>query len=210
MNNSQNEKRKKSPVEKGYYTVLILCLLAVGITGFVFVSNVGTEKSASASLSVPLKPRATAPTASVTLPEIAEEDQPLPTVVMPVEGEIVAAFSADELSFNETTQDWRLHNAVDLAAEGQTVRACMDGTVKSVELDDALGWTVTLTHSDGYETVYASLAESPCVTVGQSVSAGDALGVVGDTANSESASPLHLHFQVRKNGKAVNPETVFE
>ena len=128
-------------------------------------------------------------------------------VVAPLAGETVTAFSMDALQYNETLGDWRTHDGIDIAAPaGTSVAAASGGTVLSIADDDRLGVTVVLSHPDGYETTYASLeAETLRVTQGDSVSAGEQIGTVGNTSLTESALGAHLHFSVAKDGAAVDP-----
>ena len=206
MKNSQSEQNRKSLAEKGYYMVLLLCIAAVGVTGYVFLSGIEPTAPAQTSLSVPLTPK----TETKSVPSAAWDDGSEDAVFLPVDGETLTAFSATDLSWNETTQDWRLHDALDVSAElGEPVAACMAGTVTAVENDDALGWSVTLRHANGYETRYCSLAEMPAVSVGDTVDAGEVIGAVGATATSEIGLPPHLHFAVTKNGASVDPTTLF-
>ena len=58
--------------------------------------------------------------------------------------------------------------------------------------------------SDGYDYYYCHLA-SRAVTEGQTVKAGDKLGIMGNTGYSFGA---HLHFEVRRGHEKINPETV--
>ena len=207
MKNSQSEKNRRSLAEKGYYMVLLLCIAAVGITGYVFLSNLETPAPAQTSLSVPLTPK----TETKVVPSAAwNDDAGTPSVVLPVSGETLTPYSATELAWNETTQDWRLHDAIDVSAEvGEPVAACMAGVVTAVENDDALGWSVSLRHANGYETRYCSLAEKPAVAVGDTVEAGEIIGTVAETATSEIGLPPHLHFEATKNGAAVDPTSLF-
>ena len=225
MKNSQHSgKFRKLLAEKGDLFLLILCAAAVCVSGYIFVSA-AVRRNAPAqeeTLSVPLTP--TVPDEPRERPSQAAavvEPEPVPAIspstddaaqpaarsviVLPVRGETIQDFSTQALSYNETTQDWRLHSAVDIAAEGQSVVACMAGTVEDVFEDDYLGTTVVLSHDDGIETVYSNLAAVPAVNVGQEVEAGEVIGAVGTTAILESASAPHLHFQVLRNGEAIDP-----
>lgn len=128
-------------------------------------------------------------------------------IVSPLEGETVAAFSVETLQYDRTLDDWRTHDGVDIAAEaGTLVLAACSGTVRRVWQDDLLGCAVLLDHGDGHETLYANLSEETVVAEGEYVTAGQALGAVGDTALSESALPAHLHFAVTLNGECIDPE----
>lgn len=223
-NSHQSGKFRKLLSEKGDLFILILCAAAVCVSGYIFVSAAVRRNAPlpEESLSVPLTPtvpdeprerpsQATAVVEPESVPTILPDDGETArlaarsVIVLPVRGETIRDFSTQALSYNETTQDWRLHSAVDIAAEGQKVVACMAGTVENVFEDDYLGTTVILSHDDGIETVYANLAAVPTVNVGQEVEAGEVIGAVGTSAILESASAPHLHFQVFRNGEAIDP-----
>lgn len=145
--------------------------------------------------------------------ELTVPDEPAVTptaprlIVLPLEGETVAAFSVEALQYSQTLDDWRTHNGLDIAAEaGTQVLAACSGTVQHVWQDDLLGSAVLLDHGDGYETLYANLSGEVAVAEGEYVSAGQALGAVGTTALSEAALPAHLHFAVTYHGEPVDPE----
>lgn len=113
-----------------------------------------------------------------TVPAMESETDAQPVaprlVVAPLVGEEVAAFSVDELTYNETLGDWRTHDGIDIAAEvGTQVIAACSGVVTAVRDDDMMGTLVTIAHDDGYETTYANLRSSPGVGEGQYVSAGE-------------------------------------
>ena len=128
-------------------------------------------------------------------------------VVSPLVGEEDAAFSVDELKYNETLGDWRTHDGVDIAAEvGTQVLAACSGTVTQVIDDDLMGTSVTIAHDGGYETVYSNLQSVPTVSEGQEVSAGEVIGSVGCTSIAEFAVPAHLHFSVSKDGVPCDPK----
>ena len=121
-------------------------------------------------------------------------------------GEEVAAFSVDELTYNETLGDWRTHDGIDIAAEvGTQVIAACSGVVTAVRDDDMMGTLVTIAHDDGYETTYANLRSSPGVGEGQYVSAGEVIGAVGSSSIAEFSMPAHLHFSVSKDGVPCDP-----
>ena len=60
-------------------------------------------------------------------------------------------------------------------------------------------------HRDGLESVYANLAATPTVAVGDQVVVGQVIGAVGDTALCEIGQPSHLHFAITADGVAVDP-----
>lgn len=217
----------------GFYVTLAICLLAAGIGGY-FLLFGGQETAqeedvpqTAVTAKAPEIPEAQEPVETVSPAELADEpstepepesepavdDTPvvaaIPQVVMaPLEGEVVAAFSVDQLTYNETLGDWRTHDGIDIAAaEGTSVLAASGGTVLSVSDDLLMGTTVVLEHENGYQTTYANLQQTPPVAQGDSVTAGQIIGTVGTTASAESAQGPHLHFSVTKDGDAVDPDT---
>lgn len=151
--------------------------------------------------------------APAKMPAVEVDDTPVTAtapnlIVWPLRGAVVAAFSVDELRYDETMGDWRTHAGVDLSAEvGTQVMAACAGKVSAVENDPLMGTTVIIDHDGGYRTTYANLQSVPAVKAGDKVSAGQIIGAVGSTAIAEAAEAPHLHFAVEKNGDAVNPQT---
>jgi murein DD-endopeptidase MepM/ murein hydrolase activator NlpD len=94
------------------------------------------------------------------------------------------------------------HLGVDLADRtGTPVYAAADGRVVLSSFSNGYGRNVILQHKYGYSTVYAHL-NSMFVTPGQLVKKGDKIGAVGQTGR---ATGPHLHFEVRIEGKHINP-----
>ena len=129
-----------------------------------------------------------------------------PVFAWPISGEVERGHSGDRLVFDVTMQDWRSHAGIDILAErGAVVQASCAGTVESVRQDDMLGTVVTIAHANGIRTVYANLEDSPAVSEGQQVEAGQAIGAVGRSALCEIGQPSHLHFAIRADGREVDP-----
>ncbi|MBQ1265020.1 MAG: M23 family metallopeptidase [Oscillospiraceae bacterium] len=206
--------------DKGYYIVLSLCIIAVGISGYLFVSGAIMEKNSlneeTLSVATPnIMPQqekqaaeaaeeTAAPTVSVGDEAVREQAQSVR--IWPVSGQAVADYSMDALSYNTTTRDWRTHDGMDLAAvSGEPVYAAGSGTVSAVYDDEYFGTTVSVLHADGCTTHYANLAAMPTVQVGDKVEAGDVLGSVGNTALLEVGMEPHLHFAVSRDGVSVDP-----
>jgi murein DD-endopeptidase MepM/ murein hydrolase activator NlpD len=128
-------------------------------------------------------------------------------VLAPLEGEVVAAFSVDSLIYDPTLEDWRIHDALDIAAPvGTEVMAAAAGVVETVQEDPMMGLTITISHAGGYETTYAGLGATAEVLAGDRVSAGEVIGIVGEAPAAEAARGPHLHFSVSHSGDVVNPE----
>ena len=202
---------------KGYYIALILCAVAIGISGYMFYRNSQEQKTLQNEPSQTLEIPQEHVEAVATQPEQEETSQqqkpPVQTVpekgkvLSPVSGNMALDYSMDALCYNPTTRDWRTHNGMDIAAaEGTKVCAAADGTIESVSESDTMGMVVVISHADGYKTTYASLAQEVSVAVGQFVQAGDAIGTVGNTALLETELGEHLHFAVTCNGKPIDPE----
>ncbi|MDX1807115.1 MAG: peptidoglycan DD-metalloendopeptidase family protein, partial [Paenisporosarcina sp.] len=96
----------------------------------------------------------------------------------------------------------RIHKGIDIARpNGFTIKATDNGKVTFTGRDGTFGNKVVVDHQNGYQTVYAHLA-SISVKVGQIVPQGSKLGIMGSTGRSTGT---HLHFEVIKNGKQMNP-----
>ena len=127
-------------------------------------------------------------------------------VVAPLAGETVAAFSADQLTYDATLGDWRTHDGIDIQAEaGTAVVSAAAGVVAAVEEDGRMGTTVTVDHGNGYTTTYASLQPEVSVLAGDEIPAGTVLGAVGNTSLTEAGWGAHLHFSVSRDGELVDP-----
>ncbi len=221
MQNNKSKGFRNFVKGKGYYIVLLICAVTVGVSGYFVLKDkepILTTPDSTVSQDATNPSRSTAPSSEPAKDVVATQPQETvkPTepeklqTQRPVEGEEIYTFAADFLAFNETTRDWRTHEGADYAAPlGTEVCAAASGTVHTVYEDKNFGMTVVLQHADGYTTHYSNLAEEVAVSVGQSVSAGDVLGTVGQTANVETAAQTHLHFAVFKNNKPMDPEKFF-
>lgn len=96
----------------------------------------------------------------------------------------------------------RMHEGIDISgASGTPIAAAASGTVILAGWQGGYGQLVVVDHGGGISTAYAHLS-SIGVGVGQSVSQGTSVGGMGTTGHSTG---VHLHFEVRVNGGAVNP-----
>ena len=124
---------------------------------------------------------------------------------------VIEPFSSGELVKNATTGTWQTHNGADIAAEvGSDVIAVEKGEISSVSNDPLWGVTVVIDHKNGFFTKYCGLGADLAVQQGDSVSRGDIIGTVGQTADIESAEAPHLHIEMTRNGAFVDPMTVFK
>ena len=96
----------------------------------------------------------------------------------------------------------QMHRGVDLAAKSRSpMYATGDGVVTQAGWNGGYGRVVYIKHEFGVETRYAHLARIR-VKKGQRVSRGQK---IGDMGNSGRSTGTHLHYEVRVDGKAVNP-----
>ncbi len=96
----------------------------------------------------------------------------------------------------------RFHRAVDIKAPaGTPIIAAAPGEVKQVGSGGAYGKLVVIEHARGYASAYAHLSAIQ-VTPGQKVNQGEQIGKCGRTGN---ASTPHLHYEVRRDGKYLDP-----
>jgi murein DD-endopeptidase MepM/ murein hydrolase activator NlpD len=94
------------------------------------------------------------------------------------------------------------HTGVDITnAEGTPIQATADGEVEEAGWMGRYGNGVMIRHSDQFETLYAHMSKI-LVKEGQSIARGDILGNMGRTGN---ATGVHLHYEVRLNGRPVDP-----
>jgi murein hydrolase activator len=116
----------------------------------------------------------------------------------PVEGDIIYNFGR-VVNPNNTTTRW---NGIGIAAsEGTPVKAVAAGRVVVAETFGTYGLTVIVQHGGGDYSVYGSLSRIG-VEKGAVVSKGQVLGFVGA---ADPELPAHLHFEMRPQGRAVDP-----
>ena len=99
-------------------------------------------------------------------------------------------------------KSWRMHNGMDFTSpKGTPIFASGNGKIKKAHRSATFGKVVYIDHGYGYETIYAHMSKIVAKR-GQKVKRGDIIGYVGNTGRS--AAP-HLHYEVHKNGRPVNP-----
>jgi murein DD-endopeptidase MepM/ murein hydrolase activator NlpD len=193
---------------KGYYIALILCVAAIGITGYLYYrnSNEDAQPVVNAGVQGQEQPHTGATPSEGSDPaDAATMRLPLKTG-LPLSGETIMGYAMDCLSYNATTRDWRVHDGIDIAAEtGSAVCAAAAGEVYTVYEDEAMGTTVVLRHQGDYVTTYSSLDETLEVEAGDTVKLGQTIGYVGRSAALETAIGEHVHFSVRCKDEPVDP-----
>jgi murein DD-endopeptidase MepM/ murein hydrolase activator NlpD len=117
----------------------------------------------------------------------------------PLDGRINSGFGYRKDPFRSSIG---FHSGVDIDAKfGDPVVATADGVVKKTGWQGSYGKTVVLQHEEGFETIYGHLSKIS-VEEGQKVKVGEVIGKAGNTGRSTGT---HLHYEVVKDGKRVNP-----
>lgn len=103
-----------------------------------------------------------------------------------------------------TLKTKKFHNGVDLPVPvGTPLRAAQSGTIVRAKEDGVSGKYVILQHAGGVKTAYCHLSELPDKPQNSRVSKGEIIGKSGNTGRSTGP---HLHFVLRLDGKAIDPE----
>lgn len=227
MENEKSGRLDKFLAGKGFYIVLALCVIVIGISAYSLAATSGPQ---TADIDIGMSARQTAQPQPSTQPSVnTEAPQPVDapddadivsagTLTQddewpeqtswrwPVSGEIERGYSVEALAYDVTMADWRTHDGVDiLAQQGEVVIAAADGEVVSVKQDDLYGTTVVISHANGLKTTYSNLAETPTVSEGDKVKSGDVIGSVGKTAICEIGQGSHIHFAMSRDGQSVDP-----
>ena len=130
------------------------------------------------------------------------------TFIRPLNGNLSRFHRPYVAEFSLAMNDFRTHTGIDIDGEiGANVRAVADGVIAEIRDDPLMGKTVVIEHRGGIVSIYQNLQAliPQNITVGASVSMGDTIGGVGQTALIEQMSVPHLHFELLINGEHVDP-----
>ena len=127
--------------------------------------------------------------------------------IPPTAGYLSSGFGmrVNPFSRSNETEDSLLgyHSGIDISNSLDTpIQATADGEVIEAGWMDRYGWGVRIRHTESQETLYGHMNHL-MVKLGQKVSRGDIIGAMGRSGN---ATGVHLHYEVRLNGKTVNPQ----
>lgn len=206
--------------KKWFLPALYLILVALILSGVVWYQVSGSDWLAGIDEEEQEK-------VTDTRDDLAEDDEALSVirqqevVKMPLaevdQAEIVTKFYDYDAEQADQEKALILYNnryyqstGVNIArADGQSfdVLAALSGTVTEVKEDPLLGNVVTIEHDNDIATYYASL-EEVSVNPGQKIAQGEKIGTAGKNLFNEEAG-IHVHFEISKAGKEVNPEQFF-
>lgn len=127
--------------------------------------------------------------------------------LFPASGEIGMDFSNDKLVFSSTLEEWIVHNGIDIINDkGTLVYAAKDGKIEKMYEDIKYGYTISISHDDGYVTKYSGVDKNETLKVGDSVKKGDLISKISEAHGFEMDEGSHLHFEVLKDGAYIKPE----
>lgn len=124
--------------------------------------------------------------------------------ILPIQAEVISGFG---MRMHPILRFQRLHAGLDFRAPiGTKVYASADGVVDFAGVKkNGYGIHIDISHGFAYHTKYAHLSEI-LVRQGQKVKRGDLIGLTGNTGLSKGP---HLHYEISKNGKKINPIDYF-
>ena len=126
--------------------------------------------------------------------KITQKDVSKYNLLWPCKGSITSQFGL---------RDGKPHKGIDIACPtGTRINAVLDGEVAYTGWQRGYGNVIILKHDYGLMTVYAHNDEN-LVAKGDKVSKGEKVGTVGNTGNTTGS---HIHFEVRLEGRAMDPE----
>lgn len=113
-------------------------------------------------------------------------------------------FDAESLVPSGIPGLWLVHDAVDLAASNaEPVAAMRNGTIAEIAAQGLSGISVIIDHGDGFVAEYAGLSEAANLQPGQSVKAGETIGLAGHPHGQDA--PPCLHLRVTLDGQPTDP-----
>lgn len=129
---------------------------------------------------------------------------------LPFENAVVSKeYTDSSLLYDATTKLWCTHQGIDFACEdGKKVFAVYGGKVEKIENSMMNGTVIYLRISDDLVVVYKGLSASVFVKEGDNVTKGMALGTITSFL-AEKADGVHLHLELVKAGKLIDPTEYF-
>lgn len=138
---------------------------------------------------------------SIKEPEIVQDEFTHPSIY-PIDSKKIKSSAGYGERINPKTKKRHFHYGIDFAIpQGEEVVSTADGLVVDAKFDTKKGNYVIISHNETYSTLYSHL-KSISVQVGDNLKIGQILGYSGNTGKSTGP---HLHYEVFKNGKNVNP-----
>ncbi|QMU65672.1 MAG: peptidoglycan DD-metalloendopeptidase family protein [Flavobacteriaceae bacterium] len=126
----------------------------------------------------------------------------IPAILPIKKGDMARMASGFKYRMHPILKIRKFHRGMDFTApKGTPIYASGNGTVSAAKRSPTFGKVVYVDHGYGYRTIYAHMSKI-ATRRGKKIKRGDLIGYVGNTGRSVAP---HLHYEVHKNGKAVNP-----
>ena len=128
--------------------------------------------------------------------------------IKPAAGYMSKKHNPDKPEYSVTMNDYRTHMGIDIDSEvGINVKAISDGIISNIYDNPLMGKTIVIDHSDNIQSIYMNLQENlpKNITIGTKVKGGEVIGGVGETALIEISDVPHLHLEMKKDGKYIDP-----
>lgn len=123
----------------------------------------------------------------------------------PVTGNVILDYSMDKSIYFPTLDQYKYNPALIIQSAVNTqVAAAAKGKISSIEVNEETGTTITMDLGNSYELVYGQV-KGPLVEVGDVVNKGDAIAYIAETTKYYSVEGSNLYFQMKKDGKPVDP-----
>lgn len=220
------KKAGKSSLGKlGLYTLLLLCIAALGVGSYAAMRSstvnpsepdttvdwdnqggtVEADKPENLTVEFTVREEITLnPTTSATA-KVADDLPFTGRFTLPVGTQILKDYSNGEMVSSKTMGDWRVHNGIDFtAAEESRVLSIQKGKVIAVYEDEMWGTVVEIDHGNNMKARYCGIKNDKSLKAGDTVKNGEDIGSVG-VIPVESADELHLHLEITVNDKIVDP-----
>lgn len=126
----------------------------------------------------------------------------------PVEGGTISSKFGprDTFATSNGASSSRWHKSIDIAAPaGTAIKSVQGGKVTANGWVSGYGWTIEVTHDNGYVSMYHHMQNQSSVAVGTEVKQGQTIGNVGSTGNSTGP---HLDLTITKDGTPVDPASL--
>ena len=235
--NNPNEKNKndlpeemaeerRAKINRAIYITAVILLVSIAlIAGVVSAANRAKKEPVETPFETPRStetPKSSTPQSTPNESPSATESTPttpdtsvsnkLPEFKLPVSGSLSVTHDPDQQVFSPTMNDYRVHLGVDInTAEGASVNAAAEGVIKKIWEDPLMGTCVAVAHDGEAITYYKNLDKTlgSGIKEGATVTAGQLIGKVGDSAMVEVAQEPHLHFEMTVKGLQVDPADYF-
>lgn len=196
--------RKKKLLYSVILAVCALLLVVATVLTVYFVTNSGREVLENPPAGGEQEPPDDGPTGGGEEPSDPTGGETV-AFILPLDG-ASSSVAHNSVYENKTLDKWCYHKGVDYAApEGSDVRCIADGKIVLIDLSEKLGNIIEVQHADGVCSFYRFVDPVSGLKEGDSVKQGDVIGHVSAACGTEAKDGAHLHLEMTKNEKQVDP-----